>query len=49
VAAGIRAVQIVRAGLDGPELDKQGPDGQVPAAGTTVVRSLPEVAALFSE
>jgi HAD superfamily hydrolase (TIGR01509 family) len=44
VAAGIRAVQIVRAGLDGQDLD-----GQVPAAGTTVVRSLPEVAALFSE
>jgi hypothetical protein len=44
VAAGIRAIQIVRAGLDG-----QGLDGQVPAAGTTVVRSLPEVAALFSE
>jgi len=44
VAAGIRAVQIVRAGLDG-----QGLDGQVPAAGTMVVRSLPEVAALFSE
>jgi HAD superfamily hydrolase (TIGR01509 family) len=49
VAAGIRAVQIVRAGLDGPDLDKQGLDGQVPAAGTMVVRSLPEVAALFSE
>ena len=44
VAAGIRAVQIVRAGLDG-----QGLDGQVPAAGTMVVRSLPEVAALFGE
>ncbi len=42
VAAGIRAVQIVRAGLDG-----QGPGGQIPAPGTTVVRSLPEVGALF--
>jgi putative hydrolase of the HAD superfamily len=39
VAAGIRAVQIVRSELD----------GQVPAAGTTVVRSLPEVEALFGE
>jgi putative hydrolase of the HAD superfamily len=39
VAAGIRAVQIVR-----PELD-----GQIPAPGTTVVRSLPEVEALFGE
>jgi putative hydrolase of the HAD superfamily len=44
VAAGIRAVQIVRADLDGQSLD-----GQVPAAGTTVVRSLPEVEALFGE
>jgi hypothetical protein len=39
VAAGIRAVQIVRADLD----------GQVPAPGTTAVRSLPEVEALFGE
>jgi HAD superfamily hydrolase (TIGR01509 family) len=39
VAAGIRAVQIVRSELD----------GQVPAAGTMVVRSLPEVEALFGE
>jgi putative hydrolase of the HAD superfamily len=36
-AAGIRAVQIVRAGRD----------GQVPAPGCMVVRSLPEVEALF--
>jgi len=39
VAAGIRAVQIVRGELD----------GQVPAPGTMVVRSLPEVEALFGE
>jgi len=39
VAAGIRAVQILRSE----------PDGQIPAAGTTVVRSLPEVEALFGE
>jgi HAD superfamily hydrolase (TIGR01509 family) len=38
-AAGIRAVQIVRSELD----------GQVPVPGTTVVRSLPEVEALFGE
>jgi putative hydrolase of the HAD superfamily len=44
VAAGIRAVQIVRADLDGQSLD-----GQVPTPGTTVVRSLPEVEALFGE
>ena len=37
VAVGISAAQIVRGRLD----------GQVPSAGTTVVRSLPEVAALF--
>jgi putative hydrolase of the HAD superfamily len=37
-AAGITAVQIVRGE----------PDGQVPAAGTRVVRSLPEVEALFT-
>jgi putative hydrolase of the HAD superfamily len=49
VAAGIRAVQIVRAKLDGQSLDGQSVDGQVPAAGTTVVRSLPEVDALFGE
>jgi putative hydrolase of the HAD superfamily len=49
VAAGIRAVQIVRADLDGPDVGKRGPDGQVPAAGTMVVRSLPEVEALFGE
>jgi FMN phosphatase YigB (HAD superfamily) len=39
VAAGIRAVQIVRAGLN----------GQVAAPGTMVIRSLPEVEALFGE
>ena len=44
VAAGIRAVQIVRADLNG-----QGVDGQVPMPGTAVVRSLPEVEALFGE
>ena len=44
VAAGIRAVQIVRPGLNG-----QGPDGQVAAPGTMVIRSLPEVEALFGE
>jgi putative hydrolase of the HAD superfamily len=57
VAAGIRAVQIVRPDLDGQDLDGQdldgqsldgqGLDGQVPAPGTTVVRSLPELEALF--
>ena len=41
VAAGIRAVQIVRLDVS--------LDGQVPAPGTTVVRSLPEVEALFGE
>jgi putative hydrolase of the HAD superfamily len=59
VAAGIRAVQIVRAGLngqgldgqglDGQGLDGQGLDGQVPAPGTMVVRTLPEVEALFGD
>jgi len=64
VAAGIRAVQIVRAnldgqglngqgldgqGLDGQGLDGQGLDGQIPAPGTMVVRSLPEVEVLFGE
>ena len=44
VTAGIRAVQILRSELDG-----QGLDGRIPAAGTTVVRSLPEVEALFGE
>ena len=44
MAAGIRAVQIVRAGLNG-----QGLDGQIPAPGAAVVRSLPEVEALFGE
>ena len=44
MAAGIRAVQIVRAGLNG-----QGLDGQVAAPGTMVIRSLPEVEALFGE
>ena len=44
VAAGIRAVQIVRAGLDG-----QGLNGQTPAPGTLVVRSLPEAESLFGE
>jgi putative hydrolase of the HAD superfamily len=38
VAVGISAVQIVRGGID----------GKVRAAGTTVVRSLPEVEAMFS-
>ena len=47
VAAGIRAVQIVRANLDGQGLNGQGLNGQIPAAGTVVVRSLPEVEALF--
>jgi hypothetical protein len=47
VAAGIRAVQIVRASLDGRGLNGQGLNGQIPAAGTVVVRSLPEVEALF--
>ena len=37
-ALGIRAAQIIRGELD----------GKVPAAGTTVVRSLPEVEAMFS-
>ena len=49
MAAGIRAVQIVRAKLDGQSLDGQSLDGQVPAPGTMVVRSLPEVEALFGE
>ena len=49
VAAGIRAVQIVRADFDGPDVGKRGLDGQVPAPGTMVVRSLPEVEALFGE
>jgi len=44
MAAGIRAVQIVRADLNG-----QGLDGQVAAPGAAVVRSLPEVEALFGE
>ena len=49
VAAGIRAVQIVRANLDGQGLDGQRPREPVPAPGTMVVRSLPEVEALFGE
>jgi FMN phosphatase YigB (HAD superfamily) len=54
MAAGIRAVQIVRAGLDGQGLDGQGLDGQGldgqgPARGAAVVQSLPEVEALFGE
>jgi FMN phosphatase YigB (HAD superfamily) len=49
VAAGIRAVQIVRAGLNGQGLDGQGLDGQGPARGAVVVRSLQEVEALFGE
>jgi putative hydrolase of the HAD superfamily len=49
VAAGIRAVQIVRANVDGQGLDGQRPREPVPAPGTTVVRSLPEVEALFGE
>jgi putative hydrolase of the HAD superfamily len=39
VAVGIRAAQIVRGDLD----------GQLPAEGVTLVRSLPEVEALFGE
>jgi putative hydrolase of the HAD superfamily len=46
-ALGIGAVQIVRGELDGSELDGSELDGRVPAAGTTVVRSLPEVGALL--
>jgi FMN phosphatase YigB (HAD superfamily) len=42
VAAGIRAVQIVRAGLNG-----QSSDGQVLGPGTLLVRSLAEVEPLF--
>ena len=42
VAAGIRAVQIVRAGLNGQSLD-----GQVLGPGTLLVRSLAEVEPLF--
>jgi len=59
VAAGIRAVQIVRPGLvrpgldgqgiDGQGIDGQGIDGQGLAAGTTVVRSLPELEDLFRD
>jgi putative hydrolase of the HAD superfamily len=54
VAAGIRAVQIVRAnldgqGLNGQGLNGQGLNGQIPAPGTVVVRSLPEVESLFGE
>ena len=49
VAAGIRAVQIVRAGLDGPDVGQRGLNGQVPTPETPVVRSLPEVEALFGE
>ena len=49
VAAGIRAVQIVRPGLVRPGLDGQGIDGQGLAAGTTVVRSLPELEDLFRD
>jgi putative hydrolase of the HAD superfamily len=40
VALGISAALIVRGGIDGI-------DGEVPAAGTTLVRSLPEVEALL--
>ena len=47
MAAGIRAVQIVRAGLNGQGLDGQGLRAAAP--GATVVRSLPEVEALFGE
>jgi putative hydrolase of the HAD superfamily len=43
VAVGIRAVQIVRANLDGQSLN-----GQVPSPGTVLVRSLPEVEPLFA-
>jgi FMN phosphatase YigB (HAD superfamily) len=39
-ALGISAAQIVRGDLDGL-------DGRVPAAGTTIVRSLPEVEAML--
>jgi putative hydrolase of the HAD superfamily len=44
VAVGIRAAQIVRGESDG-----HGLDGQLPAEGVTLVRSLPEVEALFGE
>jgi putative hydrolase of the HAD superfamily len=49
VAAGIRAVQIVRANLDGQGLNGQGLNGQIPAPEIVVVRSLPEVESLFGE
>jgi putative hydrolase of the HAD superfamily len=42
-ALGISAAQIVRGELDGTD----GTDGKVPAAGTTMVRSLPEVEAML--
>jgi hypothetical protein len=42
-------VQIVRADLNGQGLNGQGLDRQIPAPGTMVVRSLPEVEALFGE
>ena len=44
VALGIRTVQIVRA-----DLDRQSLDGQQSTPGTTVVRSLPEVEAIFPD
>jgi putative hydrolase of the HAD superfamily len=43
VALGITAALIVRGGVDGVD----GVDGKVPAAGTTLVRSLPEVEAML--
>jgi len=43
VALGIGAARIVRGELDGID----GIDGEVPAAGTTLVRSLPEVEAML--
>jgi FMN phosphatase YigB (HAD superfamily) len=47
MAAGVRAVQIVRDGVGGVS-GVGGVGGVVPAAGTTVVRSLAEVQALLS-
>jgi FMN phosphatase YigB (HAD superfamily) len=43
VAEGMSAAQIIRGESDGGD----GADGQVPAAGTTIVRSLPEVEAML--
>jgi hypothetical protein len=48
-AVGIRAAQIVRGELDGigGVGGVDGVDGKVPAGGTTIVRSLPEVEAML--